>query len=351
MKKIILVILCLLLTGCNYQELNDMGIVEMMAIEYKDNEFNITLELKENKKENEEKSVFYKAKSTSIEKTIEELSLKIDKNLYFIDLNVLIIDSDTANKKLIYIVDYLTRDVMIGTNFNILIDDNLEESIKSLQNKDSTIGQHIKDIFDNQTNSIINIKYDEFLKQYLSEFKDIILPYAKVENNEFIINEAVIFNNKHIVKYISLNMIESYNLLNNQNQEYLYKIEYQNKDLVYKISNHKVKTKYKDNKIIINLDITGSFIEIEDISLQNENNIKDLITILKNNINYNLSEFIDICKENNSELINFKKTYYNKERKKIDSIKNMNYEININIKLDREGLMFNSMGDVYEQNR
>jgi len=60
MKKIILILICLMLTGCNYIELNDMGIVTMLAIEYKDNNYNLTIEVEENKKE-ETTSVLYKS--------------------------------------------------------------------------------------------------------------------------------------------------------------------------------------------------------------------------------------------------------------------------------------------------
>ena len=41
----------------------------------------------------------------------------------------------------------------------------------------------------------------------------------------------------------------------------------------------------------------------------------------------------------------------NKTRNKIDSISNLEYVINIDIRLDREGLIFNSIGDEYEEKR
>lgn len=43
MKKIILLFMLLLLTGCkDYTEINDLGIISGMIIDYKDNKYEIT---------------------------------------------------------------------------------------------------------------------------------------------------------------------------------------------------------------------------------------------------------------------------------------------------------------------
>ena len=47
MKKIILLFILLLLTGCkDYTEINDLGIISGMIIDYKDNKYEITTEIK-----------------------------------------------------------------------------------------------------------------------------------------------------------------------------------------------------------------------------------------------------------------------------------------------------------------
>lgn len=350
MKKIIILLICLLLSGCNYIELNDMGIVTLMGINYQDNNYEITIELEENKNEKEETSIIYKSKGISIEKAIQNLSLSIDKNLYFIDLNVILINQDTINK-LDDIIDYLTRDSSFSTNYNIIVDDNYEETIKLISNKDKIVGDYIKDIFDNKENNLINNKYQDFLKDYISPYKDVILPYGSIINEDYIINKAVIFNNKKISNIIDLDNITTYNLLTNVNTQYFKKITYNNKNLIYRINKNKSKISYENNTITIELNINGSFIEIEDTNIENQETVKKLLKILSNNLKEDISKLLDISLSNNSDILGFKKLYYNKERIKINNINDLNYEIKVNCNLDREGLLFNSLGDIYEKNK
>lgn len=63
MKKILLILFLLPLCGCyNYIELNELGVVSMLAIDYQENEYKINLEIRENKKEEEETSKIYKSR-------------------------------------------------------------------------------------------------------------------------------------------------------------------------------------------------------------------------------------------------------------------------------------------------
>ena len=349
MKKFILIIMLLLLTGCNYLELNDIGIVTLMGIKYDNNEYEITLELKENIKDDDNASSIHKASGSSIEKALQELELTIDKNLYFIDLNVIMIDENTINNKLTSIVDYLTRDVTFGSNFNIVIDNNMDDTISLIKDKNKIVGEYIKDIFNNNSNNVINYKFDSFLKDYLSEFEDVVLPLGKIHDEEYSINEAVLLSNKKIVQNINLDNIQIYNLLNNVKSEYFYKINYQGKSLVYRVSSHKAKLYYKD-KINVDIKLNGSFIEVEDIDLLNDHTLKEVLKVLEKKIKNDIDNLIIILKDNESDILVFKKAYYNQNRSKINTIKNLDYQINLDLSLNREGLIFNSIGDIYEKN-
>ena len=355
MKKILYTLILLLctitLSGCNYIELNDMGIVTLMAIKYNDNNYEITLELRENIKDNENASTIHKAKGTSIEKAIQQLELTVDKNLYFIDLNIILIDENTINTKLTSIIDYLTRDASFSTNFNIVIDNNSEDTINLIKGKNKIVGEYIKNIFNNNSNNVINSKFDITLKDYLNEFKDLILPSGKIENEEYTLNEAILFSNKQIIKKINLDQIQIFNLINNTKSEYYYKIIYQNKALVYRVSTHNAKTYYKDNNINIDISLNGTFIEIEDLNLLNEETLNDILKLLNNKIKKDTESLINNLQNNESDILAFKKLYYNTERTKINTIKNLNYKINLKIDLNREGLLFNSIGDTYEKVR
>ena len=352
MKKIIIILSCLFfLSGCNYLDLTDIGIISLMAIKYENNKYNLILELRENIKSDEEASIIYQASDTSLEKAFEQIATSIDRTLYLIDLNIILIDSNTINSKLPTILDYFTRDNMIGTNFNIIVDNNPEETIKLINSKEKIAGEYIMNIFDNRDNNVINNKYEEFLKDYMNEFKDIILPVGSIENNNYFIKEAIIFSDNKIVGYLPFNMVETYNLLNNTPTNYYYQIDYNGKSLVYKVSSNKTKIKYQNNRINIDVKLNGSFIEIEDTNITDKKIEKELTNILNNKIKLEIDNLINKCLQSNSDILGFKKAYFNKQRTKLESIYSLKYTINIETKINREGLIFNSLGDIYENNK
>lgn len=348
MKKIILIIILLLLSGCNYTDLNDMGIVSLMAIRYDNNEYTITLELRENVKNDDNASSVHTATDTSLEKTIEQISLESNRKLYFIDLDIILIDEETVNKKLLTILDFLTRDVSYGANYNIVIDNNPIKTINLLESNKKIAGDYIKNIFNNKLNNTINYKYSSFIRDFINKEKDVILPFGKINNEDYIIDEAVIFNRNIICNHIDFKTLQTYNLLNNVRSNYYYQILYHDKELIYKIADSKSKITYKD-KIIITIDVNGSFIEMENVDLLDEEELNNILDLLNKEIKNNITNLVTILKSNDSDILGFKKQYFNSNRKRINSIKNMDYEINLNVKLDRKGLLFESVGDVYEE--
>ena len=350
MKKIIILILLIFLSGCNYMELNDMGIVSLMAIKYVNNNYELTIEIKENLNSDKATSTIHKAKNSSIEKAMQDLDLTTDKKLYFIDLNVLLIDKNAANIKLTSIIDYLTRDVNFGTNFNIIIDENIDNTIDTIKDKNKIVGDYLKNIIDNKSNTIATLKYDDFLKIYLNKYRDIIIPKGQIENDEYLIKKAYLFNDKTIVKEIDFEDIQIYNLLSNINSSYYFKIKYNDKTLVYKVKSHDVKLCY-DDKLKVRIKLNGSFTEVEDLDLLKEDELAKILDILEDNIINEVSDFIKLLLSLDSDILGFKKIYFNNKRTTIQSIKDLDYLINLDLKLDREGLIFEAIGDVYEKDK
>ena len=351
MKKIFIILCCLLLTGCyNYIELDELAVVSMIAVDYKDDNYIVTLEIKENIKDEDNKSLIYCGKGKSLDSAIQDTSFGMNKILYFVDLDILVLSQDAINNKLNSIIDYLTRENNVGVNFKTIVDDNINDTINSIKEKDKIVGQYIKQMIESEFNNIIDVKYYELLEKYLSNMKDLILPYGHINNNNYVIDQGVIFNENKIVKKIDFKDVKLFNLLNNADALYLFNIYYKDKLIVFKTLDKNIKINFKNNKIIIKLKINGNLDEIEDINLKNEDNIKEIINIINNKINDNCNEFIRLLEDNNSDVLGFKKVIYNKTKKKINNISKINYDIDVDVSLDRKGLIFESIGDVHEKN-
>lgn len=345
MKKIILILITLFLTtGCfNYLSLNDIAVVSLIHIDYKD-EYIVTVEVRENEKDNPNASNFYTNSGMSLDIAFENIGLTLNKALYLVDTNTLIITDNIIKDKLNNTLDYLTRENNIGNNFNILVsNDDINKITETIKSNNKIVGSYIKDIINNPYNNIVDIKFNKFVKNYLNDYKDMILPYGKLNNDKFMIDEAIIFNNKDLIR-INNDDVKIYNLLNNVERYSLFKINYNEGFLIYRVKSIKTKIDYKDNNIKIKLDIIGNFNEIDNISL-NKNNINEILDLTKDKINNNVNVFIDKLLVNNIDALGFKKIIYNKTKNKLDNINNLKCDILIDIALEREELTFYNIGD------
>lgn len=345
MKKIILILITLFLTtGCfNYLSLNDIAVVSLIHIDYKD-EYIVTVEVRENEKDNPNASNFYTNSGMSLDIAFENIGLTLNKALYLVDTNTLIITDNIIKDKLNNTLDYLTRENNIGNNFNILVsNDDINKITETIKSNNKIVGSYIKDIINNPYNNIVDIKFNKFVKNYLNDYKDMILPYGKLNNDKFMIDEAIIFNNKDLIR-INNDDVKIYNLLNNVDRYSLFKINYNEGFLIYRVKSIKTKINYKDNNIKIKLDIIGNFNEIDNISL-NKNNINEILDLTKDKINNNVNVFIDKLLVNNIDALGFKKIIYNKTKNKLDNINNLKCDILIDIALEREELTFDNIGD------
>ena len=155
MKKILLVFIILFMTGCmDYNELNDIGIVTMMEISYKNKHYDVTLEILNTNKDVKESSYFINGNGKTFEEAINDCKSHSYLKPNFSHMYVAILDKNIINNKLKNIYDYLIRDIEIKKDFIVLTSDNIEK-INSFDNINSlSIGEYIYKINKNQrTNS------------------------------------------------------------------------------------------------------------------------------------------------------------------------------------------------------
>ena len=350
-KKILLIIMCLFLSGCyNHMELNKMAMVSLIGVDYSDDKYNVIVEIRENKKENENASLIYKGSGDSLIGALKNISFSVNKALYFIDLDTVVLSEVAANSKLDFIMDYLTRENNVGVNFNIVIDNDIEKTIEIVKKKEKIVGNYIKDIIESEFNNTINIKFNDFLENYISGYYNIILPKISDDKTDIKVSEAVIFSKEKMVNEINIQMIQIYNMINGDNKLTLFPVNYEDKEFVFKVINSSSDITYEDDKFKINLKILGIFNETEALNLNNKENVKKIISLVKDKIKEDTKEFITILIDNNADVLGFKKKYYNAKRDKINDIKDINYEVNVQVKLDRKGLIFGPIGEEHEKN-
>ena len=112
MKKLFIFCCFFLLTGCwNYQELNEYAIVTGMAVDIKDNKYEVSFLIANgNKSEQEQtKTSLISGEGETIYNAIKDISLSSPKELYVSHLSVVIISEEVASKGISNLLDYLLR--------------------------------------------------------------------------------------------------------------------------------------------------------------------------------------------------------------------------------------------------
>lgn len=350
MKKLLIIVFCLFISGCNnYRELNNIAVVSALGIDYKDNMYNVSVLVKDNTKDGEDKTSIYSYEGKSLDEAIKRIGLLASKTLYFIDLNVLVI-SESATSKLQSIMDYLSRENNVGINFYILCDNNFKESFKLMQDNDKVYGDYVKGILQDNYNNVVRVKYTPFLQKFLSPYYDVIMPVGYISDNNYLIDKAIIFSDKDATSTIDFEDIQIYNILNNSNMTYLFSSSINSKNFTFNAMKVKSKISYEDG-FIIEIDANGILDEMDDIDLDDKETVQEITDIINKEISDKTKDFIDILILNNSDILGFKKVYYNKKRSKLESLSDIDYQVKVKVSLNRKGLIFYSLGGEYEKAR
>lgn len=343
MKKIIiLIILFLFITGCyNYKEINNLAIVSSLAIDYQENNFKIIIEIVENRKDDKYLSYYLKGTGPSIESAIKNASTSLNKDLYFINLDILLISSNAANLKLNKILDFVTKDNNFSFDYNIAICNKSEEVIQNIINQENIFGHFIKNIYDNTNNNVINIKIHNLLELYLNNYQDIILPIFDLQNNHIIMNQAAVFNKLKITGYIEEEEIALYNILSNNFMNYYLNFNLKNKKTILKGNNYLTNIIYQDNIIKIYTRLEGYLIESENFDINNQNHLK----MINQDFEKRINQFISKLYLYNSDILGFKNIIY-KQNKNIYSFFNiLSYKINSKIIINDDSLLRDDIGE------
>ena len=138
MKKIkYLIILLPLLTGCNYRELNELGITTAVSIDYQNNNYNIIAEVVNPIKQQDASSannspfITFKNSAPSLQEAFRNIVLESPRQLYAAHLEIIVLSEEIVNNHLKEFLEYFTRDPETRTEIKIIIA-KTDKSIKGI---------------------------------------------------------------------------------------------------------------------------------------------------------------------------------------------------------------------------
>ncbi len=385
-KILISLILMFLLTGCwNYRELNEIAVCTGIAIDKDDKNYVVSVLIANSKKpevsskEGEAQSSIYVGSGETITSALEIIDTKIPKELYLAHLDTVVISKDVAKEGVYKTIDFLLRNPNSRRQFYVVVskEKKANDILKILSPLESFPSENIATNIQSSLqveSSIIEIKYNEYLKTLLEDGIEPVLTSVsvignttageKIENIEeseadtyIKLDNAAIFRDDKFISFASTNETIAINMLTNRSKYTSLNFKCGSSYFVIQISYIKTKPKVKvvDDKIEYTFDVVTNASVGEDncnMDLTNPKVIDNLTNQTVRQLHTILSESINAFKyEYKSDVLGLGQIlyrnnpkYFNQVKDKWDSIyPNVKVNLNIKVKLKTKGAAENTV--------
>lgn len=218
-KIVILINLILLLTGCTaYTELNDLSIVSTIGIDYKDNKYQLIVNVIDGKLDDQEieKSIItFKSKKTTLEEAFNDIYLKSSKKLYLSHLDLLIITETAVDQKFSSIIQNFLENNEYRNNFNVVLLSDF--ALSEFMNKNIQAEDINNLIITNQKETGFSVVKDfEMIVKELLIDKNSYLPTISYPDEELTLDGFTLIKNYNIYKQLTLEESILLNMLQNK---------------------------------------------------------------------------------------------------------------------------------------
>jgi len=219
LKLVILIIISFLLTGCtSYTELNDLSIVSTIGIDYKDNKYELIINVIDGKlddQEIEKNITTFKSKKKTLEEAFNDIYLKSNKRLYLSHLDLLVLSEDAINKNFSNIITNFLENNEYRNNFNVILLHNFSLSEFMNQNIQADDINNLITTNQKETGFTIEKDFETIVKELLID-KNSYLPTISYQNNELVLNGFTLIKNYQVYKQLTLEESILLNLLQNK---------------------------------------------------------------------------------------------------------------------------------------
>ena len=299
MKKIIIILIVLLTTGCyDYIELNDLSIISSIGIDYQNEEFILTYEVL-NDLSNEENSISaydVTSQGKSITEAFDNISTILNKTPYYYHLKAVIIDENIASDYLNEITDYFIRNPKIIHSFYLVMcKDITAKDFLNIKNENHlVIGNEIIKKMENSSydySNLYNELFEDVIERLLNKRKDAILSTFIINDNNIETYGISLFNDSKLVITLDKEKSSFLNLLLNKDSN----LTLENDDLIINIYSNRTSYIINNDELVIKLNSEAQIIENK-----KRNNLKkdesyitfnqDFSSILEHKLNDLISE-------------------------------------------------------------
>lgn len=310
MKILLLIITCFMLCSCSYVEVNNLDIVNSIAIDYLDSNYILKLEVITN-----DDVTILDGTGKSISEAFESITLKTENNIYLAHLDTVFFTESVDLDKLI---NYFLREEKVNTTFYLLLTDSIDIYSKEV------LGSKINQILKNH-----NVYNFFHIAKRMNTNSDFIIPFYKNNN----IESGYLFKDNKALLEVSYDYVEIYKILDNIDGANL-NID----DIDITLSNINSKFSYnKDINIYIYYDIkvneNNSKYKLDNKELINVENI------INKEIKERINNFIKLIKYYDCDLFGLNNLIKSKEHSNYKDWINTDINIDIVGHISKKGLI------------
>ncbi len=353
MKKIIIISLFLILvTGCaDYKELNALSYVTGIGIDYQEDEFIVTFEIMDNKKENNTISTetfTVNAKSENIYEAFIKVSEKLSATPYFSHTQVLILSEKVVNKKLDDVTDFVIRNPKLNEEFQFVITkENTPEEIFNTTSKEYPAASfYIYSLVNDNTyseNYYIHLPFAIFIQQLNEHKMDPVVSIIKSEDDLILLDDSAAFSNGKLTSEISTYDANLYNALIKDQTEIVISENYLGESVESSINFENTTLTVDNDLITIKVNAVAEIKKSPTtLNIDDNDSFEIVEKIYEESLTSDIESFIKTCQKNNTDLLGLENIYYiNSRKENKDLWLSANIKIEVNVSVSRKGLVYN----------
>lgn len=351
MKKIILLILLLCLSGCyDYKEINDLAIITAIGVDYEDEKYIITLEVlndQSNKDSGKIKSYTKTGSDSSLAKALEKAADKLSDQANYTHVKLMILSDTITDGRFSNIIDFFMRSTYFRENFYVIssMDVEPEKILKNTTDNEPVASTAIINLLESlnySSNSSVLKTFDEVVEETLAFGKDTCFSNINLDDDQFIIDGLSIFDNYEYKNTISNDYATIYNILKNNFYRPIYSKTYNNLYFSVAITEGSINTSADTSKIKLTGTLTGKIMDNEpNFDIRNLDTLYNLNNDFQSLINKKFENFLQVLQENKSDILFFGESFYQKNREKSENFWiHLDIESDISFYINKKGLIY-----------
>lgn len=317
-KLFILFISIFFITGCaNYHELNELGIVSSILIDYKDELYYVTVETID-----KEEFVLVTGVGNSITNALDNALIGSEKYLYYAHLNAVIL---TENTPIDTILNYFLREPSTNNTFYLCITEKTD-----IYDEDKNMGETLKNIL----KRVYKDNFFETVKKLKDKNSDFVLP---ILDEDLKVSKLNLYHKNKKVDILNNNELNTLKLLFGYNEVLIKNGQEDYTELSINKINKKIEIK---DKIEIKLDLETTVKELT--TDEKANNIKDVKKIQERynkEIKNNIKELIEKLKTNKADILMINNMLLNKYHNLDKHFYDYDFSIEVNTHINKKGLL------------